>query len=92
MSGQGRLLLCDAGAVSVVSGAPSGTVTFLFSDIEGSTRLWEARSAAMAPALLEHDRVLRDAADKHGGYVFATAGDGFAIAFSSAAHAVLAAV
>jgi predicted ATPase/class 3 adenylate cyclase len=86
------LVARDAGVVSVVSGPPSGTVTFLFSDIEGSTRLWEARTAAMASALLQHDKVLRAVADAHGGYVFATAGDGFAIAFGSAVHAVLAAV
>ena len=78
--------------MSVVSAAPSGTVTFLFSDIEGSTRLWEARGVDMASALVEHDKVLHAAAGKHGGYVFATGGDGFAIAFDSAVQAVLAAV
>jgi predicted ATPase/class 3 adenylate cyclase len=78
--------------VAMMAGRPTGTVTFLFSDIEGSTRLWEEQSGEMAVALEQHDAVLRAVADEHGGYVFATAGDGFAIAFGSAADAVVAAV
>ena len=60
---------------------PTGTVTFLFTDIEGSTRLWEERSVEMRGALAEHDAIVRGAIDAHGGYVFSTGGDGFAVAF-----------
>lgn len=73
---------------------PTGTVTFLFSDVVGSTRLWAADPDAMARSLRLHDRMLRDAATAHGGYVFSTAGDSFAIAFDrpSAATACAATV
>jgi predicted ATPase/class 3 adenylate cyclase len=70
---------------------PAGTVTFLFTDIEGSTRLWEERADEMRAALAEHDALLRRAIETHGGYVFATGGDGFAVAFPRAADAVAAA-
>ena len=49
---------------------PTGTVTFLFTDIEGSTKLWERDRAAMSKALARHDRILRDAVEQRGGYVF----------------------
>ena len=68
--------------------APSGTVTFLFTDIEGSTGLWEAAPEAMRSALERHDAILRGAVDDFGGYVFATGGDGFAVAFARAADAL----
>ena len=55
---------------------PSGTVTFLFTDLEGSTRLWEERPDEMRVALAEHDALVRGAIDAHGGYVFATGGVG----------------
>jgi len=71
---------------------PSGTVTFLFTDIEGSTALWDAHPAEMAVALARHDHLLRQAIEDHGGYVFATGGDGFAAAFATAADAVTAGV
>ncbi len=58
-------------------GLPSGTVTFLFTDIEGSTRLWEEHPDAMRDALARHDDIVRDAVEAHGGYVFTTTGDGF---------------
>jgi class 3 adenylate cyclase len=67
-----------------MSGAPSGTVTLLFTDVEGSTRLWDAERDAMAPALRRHDEILRDAIEQAGGYVFKTAGDSFCAAFSAA--------
>ncbi len=60
---------------------PAGTVTFLFTDIEGSTRLWESATESMRRALESHDVILRSAIDENDGYVFATGGDGFAIAF-----------
>ena len=71
---------------------PTGTVTFLFSDIEGSTRLWEQQSVEMAEALERHDVIVRDAIDRHGGHVFATGGDGFGAVFQRAERAVAAAV
>jgi class 3 adenylate cyclase len=67
-----------------MSGAPSGTVTLLFTDVEGSTRLWEAERDAMAAALRRHDEILRDAIEQAGGYVFKTVGDSFCAAFSAA--------
>jgi predicted ATPase/class 3 adenylate cyclase len=73
-------------------GAPTGTVTFLFTDIEGSTRLWEDAPTEMRAALARHDDALRSAIEAHGGYVFSTGGDGFAAAFSRAGDAVAAAL
>ena len=49
---------------------PSGTVTFLFTDLEGSTRLWEEHPEAMPAALVRHDELLRGAIDRNGGVVF----------------------
>ncbi|MGZ8751880.1 MAG: adenylate/guanylate cyclase domain-containing protein, partial [Acidimicrobiia bacterium] len=71
---------------------PGGTVTFLFTDIEDSTRRWEEDPSDMADALRVHDAILRGAIDRHGGYVFGTGGDGFCAAFSTAADAAAAAV
>ena len=70
---------------------PSGTVSFLFTDIEGSARLWDTEPVAMSAALARHDEILRSAIDRHGGQVFATGGDGFAAAFHRASDAVAAA-
>jgi class 3 adenylate cyclase len=67
-----------------MSGLPSGTVTLLFTDVEGSTRLWEAERDAMAAALRRHDEILREAIEQVGGYVFKTVGDSFCAAFSAA--------
>ena len=50
--------------------APSGVVTFLFTDIEGSTRRWESDADAMRAALLAHDDVLRTAIEKHEGFLW----------------------
>ena len=69
-------------------GAPSGTVTFLFTDIEGSTQLWQLDEAAMGLAVSRHDELLRATILECGGAVFSTMGDGFAAAFTSA-HAAL---
>jgi predicted ATPase/class 3 adenylate cyclase len=71
--------------------APSGTVTFLFTDIEGSTRLWEERPDEMRVAVATHDAIVRAAIEDNDGYVFATGGDGFAAAFGRAGDAVAAA-
>jgi len=65
---------------------PAGTVTFAFTDIEGSTRLWETEPAAMARSLVLHNETLHAAFGHHGGAVFSTMGDGMAVAFSSAAR------
>jgi class 3 adenylate cyclase len=73
-------------------GAPSGTVTFLFTDIEGSTQLWEATPDAMPEALERHDAIVRSAIEAVGGTVFSTGGDGFAAAFARAGDAVRAAL
>jgi predicted ATPase/class 3 adenylate cyclase len=73
-------------------GAPSGTVTFLFTDVEGSTRLWELAPDATGLAVARHDAILRGSIEAHEGYVFSTAGDGFAAAFARAADALGAAV
>ena len=70
---------------------PSGTVTFLLTDIEGSTLLWEANPAEMESALERHDRLVRDAVAQRNGYVFSTAGDAFAAAFATPSDAVAAA-
>ncbi len=71
---------------------PTGAVTFLFSDIEGSTKAWDTAPAAMPSVLARHDDLLRGAIAHNSGYVFATGGDGFAVAFTRAADAVAAAV
>lgn len=71
--------------------APSGTVTFLFTDIEGSTSRWEERPDEMRGLVARHDELVRGSIERHDGYIFATAGDGFAAAFARAADAVAAA-
>jgi predicted ATPase/class 3 adenylate cyclase len=71
-----------------VPNPPSGTVTFLFTDLEGSTRLWEEYPDAMKGALTRHDDILRNAIESHGGYVVKTTGDGFHAAFGRAADAL----
>src|ERR1700759_3788707 len=71
---------------------PSGVVTFLFTDIEGSTRRWEANADAMRGALAAHDGVLRAAIEGHGGSLFKHTGDGVCAAFASPRSAVDAAV
>src|ERR671913_1855180 len=73
-------------------GRPSGAVTFLFTDVEGSTRLWAAHTAAMERAMVRHDGLLRSAIDTHGGAVFSTAGDGFGAAFPRPADGAAAAL
>ncbi len=72
--------------------APSGVVTFLFTDVEGSTRRWEADADAMREALAAHDEVLRRVIEVHGGWLFKHTGDGVCAAFGSPRSAVDAAV
>ena len=67
---------------------PTGTITFLFTDIEGSTQLWERAPETMKFALARHDMLLRRSIEQHGGYVFKTVGDAFCAAFSHAPDAL----
>ena len=78
--------------IEVVASPPTGTLTFLFTDIEGSTKLWERHPAAMQTALARHDEILRGATEQHGGYVFKTVGDAFCCAFPTAPDALEAAL
>ena len=77
---------------AMTAAAPSGVVTFLFTDIEGSTRRWEADADAMRAALAAHDKVLRSAIETHDGFLFSHTGDGVVAAFASPKSAVDAAV
>jgi len=71
---------------------PTGTVTFLFTDIEGSTDRWERLRDAMARALQRHNQLLHAAVSANKGSVFKTVGDAFCVAFNSAHEALAAAV
>ncbi|HEU5103107.1 MAG TPA: adenylate/guanylate cyclase domain-containing protein, partial [Roseiflexaceae bacterium] len=71
---------------------PMGTVTFLFTDIEGSSRLWEQHPQAMPAALACHDTLLRQTIGAHGGVVFKTVGDSVHAAFARAPDALAAAL
>ncbi|MBA2450600.1 MAG: tetratricopeptide repeat protein [Chloroflexi bacterium] len=71
---------------------PSGTVTFLFTDIEGSTRRWEQQPQVMAAALAHHDALVREGIATHRGHVFKTVGDAFCAAFATAPAALGAAL
>ncbi|KUI45986.1 hypothetical protein AU198_00100 [Mycobacterium sp. GA-1199] len=70
---------------------PSGTVTFLMTDLEGSTRMWEQDPEAMKAAMVRHDELLEQTIAEHNGFVFARMGDGMAAAFPTAGDAVRAA-
>ncbi len=69
---------------------PSGTVTFAFTDIEGSTQRWERNRPAMQDAVRLHDVVMNAAIAAHGGHVFKTIGDAFCASFSRAEDAIAA--
>jgi predicted ATPase/class 3 adenylate cyclase len=75
-----------------MSGLPTGTVTFLFTDIEGSTQLWENHPEAMKSALAKHDSLLGDIFRIHNGQIIKTTGDGFHVVFETATDAVQAAI
>ncbi|MET0910118.1 MAG: adenylate/guanylate cyclase domain-containing protein, partial [Ilumatobacteraceae bacterium] len=77
---------------AVPSTLPSGVVTFLFTDIEGSTHLWESDPDEMRVALAHHDWVLGSVIEAHGGRMFKHTGDGVCAAFTSARRAVDAAI
>jgi len=70
---------------------PSGTVTFLLTDLEGSTRMWEQDPEAMKAAMVRHDELLEKAIAAHQGFIFSRMGDGMAAAFATAGNAVFAA-
>ena len=82
----GAVSAAAEGAAAMV--LPQGTVTFLFTDLEGSTRRWEAHPQEMRDALARHDVIVRGAVESHGGVVFSTMGDGMAAVFASARDAV----
>ncbi|MBI5876120.1 MAG: hypothetical protein HZB53_00595 [Chloroflexi bacterium] len=71
---------------------PTGTVTFLFTDIEGSTRLAQAHPTEWEAARQRHHAILRAAAETHHGYVFQIVGDAFCVAFATAPDALAAAL
>src|SRR5207247_700778 len=75
-----------------MSDLPTGTITFLFTDIEGSTRLWEEQPESMELALARHDALLRAAIETNGGVVFKTIGDAFCAVFATAPQALEAAL
>jgi predicted ATPase/class 3 adenylate cyclase len=77
---------------AMTAAAPSGVVTFLFTDVEGSTRRWEADADGMRQALAAHDKVLRSAIEAYDGFLFSHTGDGFVAAFASPMSAVNAAI
>jgi class 3 adenylate cyclase len=71
---------------------PSGIVTFLFTDVEGSTRLWESDSGAMRAAVSRHDDLLRSAVQDHHGFLYKHLGDAVQAAFITPTDALSAAV
>jgi class 3 adenylate cyclase len=74
------------------SSLPTGTVTFLFTDIVGSTSLWEKMPNEMQASLAQHHTILRQAIEANGGQVFQIIGDAFQAAFRLAPQALAAAV
>ena len=71
-----------------MSSLPSGTVTFLFTDIENSTPMWEKYPEAMKSALAKHDSILKEAIESNSGQIIKTTGDGVHAVFSTAIDAV----
>ena len=72
----------------MLQSSPTGIVALVFTDVEGSSVLWERLDAAFKPCLDVHDGVLRGCITAHGGYEVKTEGDAFMVAFSSAADAL----
>jgi predicted ATPase/class 3 adenylate cyclase len=85
-------MLGEGGTRELMANLPTGTVTFLFTDIEGSTKLWERNPESMRAALTRHDAILREAIEEHSGFVFKTVGDAFCAAFPTAQDALGAAL
>ncbi len=80
------------GAFVAAAALPRGTITFLFTDVEGSTRLWEQHPVAMRKALAGHDALLHQIIQAHGGVIFKAVGDGVHAAFARAPDALAAAI
>src|SRR5947209_803988 len=74
------------------SSLPTGTITFLFTDIEGSTKRWERFPEEMQEAFAHHEAILRHAIEANGGYAYKMIGDAFQAAFPTAAQALAAAL
>ena len=70
------------------TGAPVGAVTLVFTDVEGSTPLWESHPDDMRVALQTHDQIMRETLARHQGYEMRTEGDAFKAAFSDPAAAI----
>jgi len=87
-------MAAETGAEQTKSPAtlPTGTVTFLFSDIEGSSQRWEQHREAMKAAVARQEQLMNAAITSQGGYVFKTFGDAFCAAFATAPQAVAAAL
>lgn len=95
LTGVKRVERAGRAAVQTYDGlvvAPSGIVTFLFTDIEGSTRRWETDADGMRAALVAHDGLMRETIEAHDGWLFKHTGDGVCAAFSSPRSAVDAAI
>src|SRR6201993_5047258 len=86
------LMWHSAGVPAAAAAAPSVVLTFLFTDVDGSTRRWESDAQAMRAALVVHDKVLRTAIEAYDGFLFSHTGDGFVAAFASPMSAVDAAI
>src|SRR5262245_34765168 len=82
----------EAAPFDLASPLPAGTITFLFTDIERSSQLWEQFPESMGEALACHDALLRRAIAANGGTVFKTMGDEFCAAFSTPIEALHAAL
>jgi predicted ATPase/class 3 adenylate cyclase len=87
----GQAVRTPPGDVEPRRAVPTGTITFLFTDIEGSTTRWEHQPTLMRAALARHDALLRAAIEAQAGYVFHVVGDAFCAAFASPAQALSAA-
>ncbi len=81
-----------ANTAQLIGALPTGTVTFLYTDVEGSTKRWEQHPGEMKAAVEVHDAILRKAIEANGGVVFRTMGDAFCAAFSTAPQAMIAAL
>src|SRR6478672_3806116 len=71
---------------------PTGTITFLFTDIEGSTTLWEHHADAMRSALVRHDTLIRSVITANNGHIFKPMGDAFCVAFADPVDALVATI
>src|SRR5262245_62862487 len=82
----------ESGGGEPVAALPTGTVTFVFTDLAVSTRLWEDEQEAMSAAMARHDEILRTGVTARGGHVVKGRGDGVHAVFPTADDAVLASI